>query len=78
MEGARFSKKAREFWSKQWDGQSFMAVGLQDIVLGKEVMEELRSVVKNCPPLLEIEAAGHYVQEWGDEVAHGALASFGS
>ena len=51
---------------------------MKDIVLGKEVMEELRSVVKSCPPLLELEEAEHYVQESGDEVARKALQSFGS
>ena len=76
MEGVPYCKRAREFWSEQWEGESFMAVGLQDVVLGKDVMEELRSVVRGCPPLLELEEAGHFVQEWGEPVAHAALKSF--
>lgn len=77
MEGVPFSKKARNFWSNEWDGQSFMAIGMQDFVLGKDVMDELRTVIKGCPPAFEIEDAGHFVQEWGDEVAREALKSFG-
>lgn len=77
MVGAEYCIKAREFWSSKWTGPSFMAIGMQDPVLGKPVMEELRSVIKNCPPALEVESAGHFVQEWGEDVAKAALASFG-
>ena len=76
MEGVEFSKKARTYWSSEWNGQSFMAIGMQDGVLGKPVMEELRSVIKNCPPALEIGTADHFVQEWGEQVANAALAAF--
>jgi hypothetical protein len=45
MEGVEFSKKARTYWSSEWNGQSFMAIGMRDDVLGKPVMEEIRSVI---------------------------------
>jgi hypothetical protein len=40
-------------------------------------MEELRSVIRGCPPPLEVPEAGHFVQEWGEPVARAALAAFG-
>jgi len=77
MEGVAYCERAREFWSKEWTGQSFMAIGMQDFVLGKDVMDELHCVIKGCPPPLEVEDAHHFVQEWGEDVAHAALRSFG-
>jgi len=66
-------RDAREVWR----GESFMAIGLRDPVLGKDVMEELRTTIRGCPPALELPQAGHFVQEWGEEVARAALRSFG-
>ena len=77
MEGAQLAKRARSWWSGEWTGQSFMAIGLQDPVLGGAVMEELRGVIHNCPEPLIISEAGHFVQEWGESVARAALKSFG-
>jgi haloalkane dehalogenase len=77
MEGARYGEQARRFLATEWRGQSFMAIGLRDPVLGKPVMEELRSAIRGCPPPLEIPEAGHFVQEWGDRVARAALEAFG-
>ncbi len=34
-DGAALSRRARDFWSKQWTGKSFMAVGMKDPVLGR-------------------------------------------
>lgn len=76
MEGVRYCERARKFLAHEWTGQSFMAVGLQDQVLGAEVMEELRTTIRGCPPPLEVPEAGHFVQEWGDRVARAALRSF--
>ena len=76
MEGANLGKRAREFWSNDWQGESFMAIGMRDPVLGKEPMEQLRSVIRNCPPPLEVEQAGHFVQEYGKEIAQKALIRF--
>jgi len=75
-DGAAVSREAREWWSTQWDGPSFMAVGVQDPVLGLPVMQSLRKVIRGCPAPMEIAAAGHFVQESGEEIARAALAAF--
>ena len=77
MEGVQCCKRAKTFWSSEWDGETFMAVGLQDPFFGKDIMDELRNNIKNCPESLILEHAGHFVQEWGEEVAIAALTSFG-
>jgi pimeloyl-ACP methyl ester carboxylesterase len=76
MEGAAFCERAREVLARDWRGRSFMAIGLRDPVLGKPVMEELCKTIRGCPPPLELPAAGHFAQEWGDEIARAALAAF--
>jgi pimeloyl-ACP methyl ester carboxylesterase len=77
MEGAAHGERARKFLSSDWKGESFMAIGLRDPVLGKPVMEALRSVIRGCPPALEVPEAGHFVQEWGEPIARAALAAWG-
>jgi pimeloyl-ACP methyl ester carboxylesterase len=77
MEGAEIGVRARQFFANEWRGASFMAIGLRDPVLGKPVMEELRSVIRGCPPALEIPEAGHFAQEWGAPIAKAALEAFG-
>ena len=53
-----------------------MAVGMRDPVLGPPVMAALAKDIANCPEPVEIADAGHFVQEWGEEVAKKALATF--
>lgn len=77
MEGVAFGERARKFLANDWRGESFMAIGLRDPVLGKPVMEDLRATIRGCPPPLEVPEAGHFVQEWGEPVARRALAAFG-
>jgi pimeloyl-ACP methyl ester carboxylesterase len=77
MAGAAEGERARRFLAQDWRGESFMAIGLRDPVLGKPVMEELRASIRGCPPPLEISEAGHFVQEWGEPIARAALAAFG-
>ena len=74
--GAEISRKARDWFQKEWSGESFMAVGMQDPILGPSVMRGLRSVIPRCPKPLRIKEAGHFVQEWGDFVAKKALEAF--
>jgi pimeloyl-ACP methyl ester carboxylesterase len=76
-EGLQTSLQARKFWAQDWTGASFMAIGMKDPVLGPPVMQSLRDLIRNCPEPLQIPAAGHFVQEWGDRVAEAALDSFG-
>jgi pimeloyl-ACP methyl ester carboxylesterase len=75
-DGAALSRAAREWWRHEWRGQSFMAVGMQDPVLGPEVMRALAADIRGCPPPLEIAAGGHFVQEWGEPIAAAALAAW--
>jgi len=75
-EGVETSLKARKFWSQDWAGDSFMAIGMQDPVLGPAAMAHLRATIKNCPEPMEIAEAGHFVQEWGEPVAQAALKHF--
>jgi len=76
MAGVEHGRRAREFLANDWEGETFMAVGMQDIVLGPPVMDELRSTVRGCPPPFEVPEANHFVQEWGDQVARAALEAF--
>jgi len=77
MEGVDISKRAAKWWSSEWRGPSFMAVGMKDPVLGGPVMAELRKTIKGCPAPLEIADGGHFVQEWGEEIARAAVKAFG-
>jgi haloalkane dehalogenase len=74
--GAELSRRAREWLRNKWTGQVFMAVGMKDPVLGPPVMQALRNDIRNCPTPYEHSEAGHFVQEWGEEIARRALAAF--
>ncbi|HEY6106026.1 MAG TPA: haloalkane dehalogenase [Anaeromyxobacteraceae bacterium] len=75
--GAAISRKARDWLRTSWRGETFMAVGAKDPVLGLPVMEGLRKLIRGCPPPLVLPQAGHFLQEWGEEVARAALRHFG-
>ena len=77
MEGADLGRRALKFWQNDWQGDSFMAIGMQDPVLGPPAMQALHKNIRNCPAPMQIEEAGHFVQEWGAPVARAALAHFG-
>ncbi len=77
MEGVEVSRRAASWWSQEWRGQTFMAVGMKDPVLGPPAMAALRKTIRGCPAPLEIPEGGHFVQEWGDEIALAALKAFG-
>ncbi|MEL6289321.1 MAG: haloalkane dehalogenase [Pseudomonadota bacterium] len=74
--GIAHARAARDFWSSTWEGRSFMAIGMQDPVLGPPVMSELRQCIRGCPAPMEVADAGHFVQEWGAPIAEAALAAF--
>ena len=76
-EGVETSLAARKFWSNDWTGDAFMAIGMQDPVLGPPAMRGLQALIKNCPEPLEVAEAGHFVQEWGEPIAKAALEKFG-
>ena len=74
--GAALSRKARSWWQEEWQGKSLMAIGIQDPVLGPKAMRYLHSIIRNCPPPIELPEAGHFVQEWGEDVAAAAIEAF--
>ena len=75
-DGAAVSRQARAFWREQWNGQTLMAVGAQDPVLGPPVMRALQQTIRDCPPPLVLEQTGHFVQEHGEAVAQAAVGYF--
>ncbi|MBA4048790.1 MAG: haloalkane dehalogenase, partial [Sphingomonas sp.] len=77
MPGAALGRAARDWWSTQWDGPSFMAVGDADPVLGPPQMAVLRGYIRGCPEPMMVAGGGHFVQEWGEPIARAALAAFG-
>jgi tRNA(adenine34) deaminase len=75
-EGAVISRQAREFWRHDWRGQTLMAVGMHDPVLGWPVMQVLRQTIHGCPEPMQIEQGGHFVQEQGESIAQTAVRYF--
>jgi haloalkane dehalogenase len=77
MEGVDVSKRARDWWANEWTGPTFMAVGMQDPILGPAQMEALRNTINGCHEPMEVQEGGHFVQEHGERVARAALDAFG-
>jgi haloalkane dehalogenase len=73
--GAALGRAAAAWWHTQWKKPSFMAVGARDPVLTPAMMEELRHVIADCPPPYMVAEGGHFLQEWGKDVALEALAA---
>lgn len=71
--GAEISRRARDWLKNSWAGESFMAVGAKDPVLGPPVMRALRKIIRGCPEPHLIAEGGHFLQEWGEEVAREAF-----
>ena len=76
MEGVDISKRAAKWFGSRWHGDSFMAVGMKDILITPQLMERMREIlcVSRAPLLLP--ETGHFVQENGDIVARAALAAW--
>ena len=70
-------RAARDWWRDAFAGQSFMAIGAADPVLGPPVMTRLRQAIRGCPEPMMLEGVGHFVQEHGEPVARAALRSWG-
>ena len=71
--GAALSRRARDWWTNAWKGESFMAIGATDPVLGPPVMHALRKNIRNCPEPYVHAQGGHFLQEWGEDIAREAL-----
>ena len=76
-DGAAISRQAAAFWQQRWQGESFMAVGVQDPVLGLPTMLALQQQIRGCPAPLQVAEGGHFVPEWGGPIAQAALLHFG-
>jgi pimeloyl-ACP methyl ester carboxylesterase len=74
--GAALSRDAAAWWQHEWPGESFMAIGMKDPVLGPAAMQALRATIRGCPAPMEVAEGGHFVQEWGAPIARAALAHF--
>ena len=75
--GAELSRRARKWLNAEWSGATFMAIGMKDPVLGPSIMRHLRNIIRNCSEPYEIEHAGHFTQEWGEDIARKALEVIG-
>ncbi len=75
MDGVAEARAALRFWTEEWSGRSFMAIGAKDPDV--ETMQALRNQIRGCPEPLVVPNAGHFVQEWGEPVARAALRFFG-
>ena len=75
--GAAVSREAMQWFATQWQGSSFMAVGMKDPVMGIDAMLSLRKAIRGCPEPLRIDEGGHFVQEHGERIAHAALVHWG-
>ena len=75
--GAALSRRARDWWSRDWTGKTAMVVGAKDPVLGPPVMAALAKTIRNCPQPAVIADGGHFVQEWGEQVLVAALPLLG-
>ncbi len=76
-DGAALSRLALSYWQNQWQGQTMMAVGMLDPVLGTAPMAHLRQCIRGCPEPLYVEEGGHFLQEKGEPVAQAAVGFFG-
>jgi tRNA(adenine34) deaminase len=74
--GAAISRQARDFWRNDRHGQTFMAIGQQDPVLGEPVMRQLQGQIKGCLEPMLLSDAGHFVQEQGRAIAEAAVRHF--
>lgn len=77
MDGVDVSSQAVKWWSTEFDGRSFMAIGEKDPILAS-VMPLMHDIINGCPEPMALTDAGHFVQEWGEDVAHAALAEWKS
>lgn len=76
MEGVDTGRAALRYLSEEWSGETFMAIGPEDPVLGEPVMRALAARIRHCPEPMIVAGGGHFLQEWGEPVARAALAHF--
>lgn len=76
MEGALFGQAAADFFKVHWRGKAFVAIGALDPVFGPQLMEKL-VILLDCKTPMRLIRAGHFMPEWGEEVASRALLHLG-
>jgi haloalkane dehalogenase len=76
MPGVQESRAAATFWSQHWEGPAFMAIGAADPVLGEPVMRQVHAMIRGCSEPLVIADGGHFLQEWGGDIAAKAMDYF--
>jgi len=74
-EGAALSRAARDWWRNEWNGTTFMTIGMRDPVIIPQAMYGMQRIIRNCPPPLELAEAGHFVPEWSEAFIDRALAA---
>ena len=78
MEGVDISRRAARWWSEEWRGDSFMAIGEKDVLIPPWLMKRMHEILGVTRAPMMVPDAGHFVQEsHGAEVARAALASWG-
>lgn len=78
MEGVDLSRRAAAWWSAEWQGEGFMAIGEQDGMIPPWLMQKMHGILGIAPPPLMLPEAGHFVQEThGAAVARAALTAWG-
>jgi len=75
-DGAEISRRSKAWLQDEWQGEAFMAIGMQDPVLTPNMMHHLHKSIRNCPAPFEVAEGGHFLQEWGAGVARQALQSW--
>jgi haloalkane dehalogenase len=75
--GAALSRDALDWFGRAWRGDSFMAIGMKDPVMGEAAMTRLCRSIPGCPEPMRLAAAGHFTQEHGADIARAALAHWG-
>lgn len=75
-DGAALACAARDYWQTQWQGQTLMAVGMQDPVLGEPSMSRLWQSIRGCPEPIRVEEGGHFLPEVGEPIAQAAIRFF--
>lgn len=75
-DGAALSVETQKFWQDQWTGQTMMAIGVQDPVLGDAVMGALQRTIRGYPEPMRREQTGHFVPEHEESIASAATKLF--
>lgn len=77
MDGVDVSRRAAAWWSTQWSGDSFMAIGEADVLIPPRLMRRMHEILGFTQPPLILPGAGHFVQEThGAEIARAALSAW--